>query len=188
VTLALWATSAARADLIAWTHSWSNSPQNIYADSPGGGSISLTNGPGANDSSVVATNLQIHTNTTAANPDAFAKKTYSLSLTLKDTASGANGNVVFTGQLDSNSSSGDASITNTFTSPGVQTLQLGANQYAVTVRPYVPPGPANPSNTGSIGGFTIGVDVRLLPEPHAVLLGILGASLVSLTGWRRGSR
>jgi hypothetical protein len=129
----------------------------------------------------------LHTTATDGNPDVFANKTYTLGLTLTDTASGATGHLVFNGHPDGTISAENANITNTLTGPGVQTLRLGDNLYTVTTGPYIPPGPPNQSNSGSFGAYAL-VVVRLLPEPGSVLLGVLGASLVSLTGWRRHSR
>ena len=52
--------SPLRADLIRWTYSWSNTPNQVQANTPGTGSIHLTNAPPQSvvgDSSIVATNL-----------------------------------------------------------------------------------------------------------------------------------
>jgi hypothetical protein len=184
LVLMLWMAGGVRADLISWTYSWSNSPNNIYADSSSG-YISLTNEATkatTNNSSIVATNLQLHTSATNAHPDVFTNKSYTLGLTLTDTASGASGNLVFTGHLDGTASAGNANINNTFTGPGVQSLQLGDNQYTVTIGPYTPPGPPNQVNSGSIGAFARVVVVHL-PEPGALVLSVLGLSLVGLVRW-----
>jgi hypothetical protein len=180
--LILLAAAEARADLIHWTYNWSASPANIFADSPGTGYIHLTDEPGnsaAGNSDIVATNLQVHSTATAAKPDAFTNKPYTLTLALTDQASSASGTLAFTGQLSGTATAGSANITNTFTGIGVQSLQLGDNVYTVTVGPYTPPGPPNQSNSGSIGAHAL-VVIHHLPEPSGLFLGGIGLSLLAL--------
>jgi hypothetical protein len=179
--------NAARADLIHWTYDWSASPRTINANSPGTGTITLTNeahNSATGDSDIVATNLRVHSNATSANPDIFSKKSYSLTLVLTDTASGASGTLVFTGQLSGTATVGSANITNTFTGIGVQSMVLGDNQYTVAIGPFTPPGPPNAINSGSIGAHAK-VVIHHLPEPGAIVLGSIGISLLGLTWLRR---
>jgi hypothetical protein len=178
----LWAAAAGRADLIHWTYNWSASPANIFADSPGTGYIHLTDEPGnsaAGSSDVVATNLQVHSTATVARPAVFTNKSYTLGLSLTDTASGASGTLAFTGVLSGTATAGSANITNTFTGITVQTLQLGSNVYTVTMGPYTPPGPPDQANSGSIGAHAL-VVIHHLPEPGGLLLGGIGLSLLVL--------
>jgi hypothetical protein len=183
----LGAASKGRADLIHWTYSWSNSPSTIQADTPGTGSITLTNEASNNvagDSDIVATNLQVHSTATTTTPDFFTNKPYTLTLTLTDQASGASGNLVFTGELSGTTTAGNANITNTFTGIGVQSVQLGDNLYTVSMSAFTPPGPPDQSNSGSIGAHAV-VVIHHLPEPSAILLGAIGLALAGLSWLRR---
>jgi hypothetical protein len=183
LALVLLAAAEGRADLIHWTYSWSNSPSNLFADSPSTGFISLTNESSSNvigDSDIVATNLQVHSTATTAHPDTYTSKAYTLTLTLNDQASGASGTLAFGGELSGTATAGSANITNTFTGIGVQSLLLGDNLYTVTIGPYSPPGPPNEVNSGSIGAHAM-VVIHHLPEPGAFVLGGIGLSLLAFT-------
>jgi hypothetical protein len=65
---------------------------------------------------------------------------YSLTLSLHDAASGADGSVTFTGKLSGTFSLSSAALTNAFTGPTSQTLTLGSDVFTVSLGRYVPPG------------------------------------------------
>src|SRR5207249_3547993 len=85
------------------------------------------------DSDIVATNIHAFSTASPDAPDVFTNRGYSLSLTLKDTASGATGVFTFTGEFSGTLTSGSALITNAFTGLATQTLTLGNNTYTVTI-------------------------------------------------------
>jgi hypothetical protein len=178
--------TAGRADPIAWTYSWSNTPDVLYANKPGTGTITLSDESkqtAAGDSDVVATNIQVHSTATVSHPDAFTRQTYTLGLTLTDQASGQTGTLNFTGFLDGTATASSARITNTFTGPVSQPLFLGNNRYTVTMTSYTPPGPPGAANSGSIGAHAV-ITVEALPEPGAGVLAGCGACLLGLAAWR----
>jgi hypothetical protein len=179
--LLLFGTSCARAELIQWSYSWSRTPTQVMADSPGTGYISLTDQTmksAAGNSYLVATNLQAHSTATLANPDVFTNKTYTLSLFLQDTDSGKSGTLSFTGEFNGTLTANSSNITNKFLGQTTQSLQLGDNLYTVTIGPYTSMGPTGALNSGSIAARA---DVKVstifqLPEPSSYLLALLGAS------------
>jgi hypothetical protein len=184
VALALLLSLAAvgRADLIHWTYSWSSSPNNLFADTPGSGYINLSSGAvntAAGNSDIVAANLQVHSTSTTAHPDTFTNKAYTLTLSLTDHASSAGGTLAFSGTLSGTATAGSANITNTFTGIGVQSIQLGDNLYTVTIGHFTAPGPPDQTNSGSIGAHAL-VVIQHLPEPGSLLLGSVGLCLLVL--------
>jgi hypothetical protein len=178
--LLFFATAGARAELIQWSYSWSRSPVQVYADSPGTGYISLTDESmksAAGNSYLVATNLQAHSTATVQNPDVFTNRTYTLSLFLQDMASGKSGTVSFTGEFNGTLTAESTNITNTFVGATTQSLVLGNNQYTVTIGPFTAPGPTGAVNSGSIAARA---EVKVSPvisspEPSSCLLALLGA-------------
>ena len=185
--LLLVVTTAGRADPIAWSYSWSNSPTQVNADAPGTGYLTLSNEStqnAAGDSDIVATNIKGHSPATTGEIDTFTNKTYTLTLTLTDLASGASNTLAFTGELNGTLTAGSSLITNTFTGPTTQTLVLGDNAYTVTIDSYTAPGPPGSANAGSIGALAT-VAIFQLPEPGTLTLSGLGASFLVLAGWRR---
>jgi hypothetical protein len=187
--------TTARADWIAWTYSWSNSPQTIQADNPSsGGSIALTNEPtlsAVGNTDIVATNIRTYSTAPGSAPDTFTNKAYALTLNLTDSASGQSGAAVFTGVFNGTLTATSANITNTFTSPTTAYLDLGDNQYTVTLTAYTPPGPTGSVNAGAIGAHavvTVAHIVEATPEPTALLLAGIGIPLALLRFKRRSSR
>ncbi|MGH7222310.1 MAG: hypothetical protein ACRELF_03715 [Gemmataceae bacterium] len=176
-------TAGARAELIQWSYSWSNSPTQVYADSPGTGYISLTdtsNGlkSAAGSSYLVATNLQAHSTATVVDPDVFTNKTYALNLYLQDQDSGKSGTLSFTGEFNGMLTGDSSNLANTFVGQTTQSLVLGDHLYTVTIGPYAPPGPTGAVNSGSISAraeVTVST-IFQLPEPSSGMLAILGAS------------
>jgi hypothetical protein len=189
LALILVSAPAARADWIAWTYSWSNSPQSILADNPaGGGSITLTNEPtlsAVGNTDIVATNIRTYSTASQSAPDTFTNKPYSLALTLTDSASGQTGTAVFNGVFNGTLTANSSNITNTFVGPTTVVLDLGKNQYSVSLTAYTPPGPTGSLNAGAIGAHaTVTVTpiqpILQTPEPTALVLASLGVPLAVL--------
>lgn len=194
LTLVLWLGGSARlhAELIQWSYSWSRSPTQVHADSPGTGYISLTDGAmksAAGTSNLVATNLQAHSTAPPSQPDVFTNKTYKLGLFLKDQASGQSGTISFTGEFNGTLTADSSNIKNTFVGPTTQTLTLGNHLYTVSIGPYGPPGPTGAVNSGSIAAraeVTVST-IFQTPEPTSGFLALVGGAFVPLvrTGRRR---
>ncbi len=177
--LNLMTAAEARADLIYWSYSWTNSPNTIQADSPGTGSISLTNESlhvAEGNSNIVATDLRTMSNAPNNDPATFTNKAYSLVLSLTDSASGQTGTLTFNGILNGTLTKTSANIQNTFLGTLTQKLLLGNHVYTVTIGPYTPPGPPTSSLTGSVGSDAR-VSVQTTPEPSTYVLS-LGALLI----------
>jgi hypothetical protein len=182
---------SARADLIYWSYSWSRSPSQVPADSPGTGYIALTdeglkNAVGNTD--IVATNIKVHSTAPPSAPDKFTNAPYTLSLYLMDQASGVNGTLAFTGIFNGTISALNSNIANAFTGLVTQTLILGDNKYTVTIGPYVPPGPPASTSSGSIGTHaTVKVEsiISEMPEPSTLILATAALPLLSLAVWSR---
>jgi MYXO-CTERM domain-containing protein len=183
---------SARADLISWGYDWSASPTNVTA---GSGSVKLSNETfhvAVGNSQVVATNLQEFS---TADPlqgqfDVFGPNDgkYTLTLNLKDLASGQTGALVFKGQLQGQFSSLNSAVSNTYFAPTSQTIVLGATQFMVTMNAYSPPGPPSQGNLGSMGAFVEVAKVRETPEPATLTLAGFGAAAFGLAAWRRRRR
>jgi PEP-CTERM motif len=190
LTLVLGLAGDGRADLIHWTASWSRSPSEIPADSPGTGKITLSDA-GAQDfagnSDLVATNLATSSTAPIDNPDVFTDKHYTLNLTLVDQASGHDYTFSFTGVLNGTLFALGANIKNTFTGLTAQAMVIGDNLYSVTIGPYNPPGRPDTFPVGSIGARAE-VTVQTVPEPGSLLLVGLGAGLLVLSGRPRRAR
>jgi len=170
----------ARAELIQWSYSWSRSPAEVHADSPGTGFIALTDAgmkSAAGNSYLVAANLQAHSTAPDSNPDVFTNKAYSLTLSLGDQASGASGTLTFNGEFNGTLTANSSNITNTFTGAMTQTLVLGDHLYAVTMDSFTGPGPTGAANSGSISARAeVSVSTIMdLPEPSSLVLALAGS-------------
>lgn len=180
----------ARAELIQWSYSWSRSPAQVSADSPGTGFVSLTNDglhSAAGTSFLVATNLQAHSTASSAKPDTFINRTYSLTLFLMDQDSQKGGTISFNGEFNGTLTADSSNLTNTFVGPTTQTLQLGDHLFTVKIGPFSAPGPTGAVNSGSIAA-TAQVTVSTifnLPEPSGFVLALVGISCWTLTRRRR---
>jgi hypothetical protein len=180
LALLLAAATPSRAEFIHWSYNWSRSPDVIHADSPGTGTITLTDESlksVVGDSFIVATNLRTSSTATRSNPDRFTAKPYTLNLFVLDETSGASGTITFTGTIDGTVSIDSANLRSTFTGQTKQVLVLGANVYTVTIGPFVQPGPPDASNAGSIGAearVSVSSIVETLPEPGTLALACLG--------------
>jgi hypothetical protein len=191
--VALLLAGGARAEFIAWPYIWAPTVSAVPADSPGTGRILLTNeaaGSAVNSSDIVATDIRTASSAPYNNPDHFTNAPYGLALTLTDNASHASGTVTFTGVFNGTLTALSANITNTFTGPQVQVLQLGSNTYTITMGTYSPPPPPGAVNAGAISAYAqvtvqSGTGVPQLPEPSALVLAGLGLSLAGGAFWRR---
>ncbi|MHB1422950.1 MAG: hypothetical protein ACYC3I_07110 [Gemmataceae bacterium] len=176
----LFGAGGAHAELIQWSYSWSRSPTQVSANSPGTGYISLTDQPltsATGNSYIVATNLQAHSTASVQNPDVFTNKTYTLSLFLQDQDSGKSGTVAFTGAFNGTLTAESSNISNTFLGSTTKSLALGDHLYTVAIGPYSAPGPTGAVNSGSIAAraeVTVSTILHL-PEPSSVVLALLGA-------------
>jgi hypothetical protein len=183
------------AGTIFWDYSWHRDPIAVAADGNGTGGVTFTNQSpqeAANSSDIVATNLRVFSSASSAKPDQLVKNgAYSLTLTLKDIASGQVGMLTFTGKLTGTFSIDSADVSNAFTGPTTQSITLGGNVYTVTIGPYAPPGPPTSSNAGSIAAHvdvSSVVHVQDVPEPSGLVLCGLGGGLLALVSWRRFRR
>jgi hypothetical protein len=187
----LFAGAGARADLIHWTYSWSNSPNQVLPTAPAGGPappstdyISLGN-EGATavtgNSNIVATNLQVHSTAPSGSPDQYVHAAYTLQLSLQD-ESGATGSLSFAGELNGSVTSDSSNLKNTFTNQVTQTVVLGNHLYTVAIGNFTPPGAPVVNTSGSISAQAL-ITVQTLPEPGSLALAGLGAA--GLLGNRR---
>lgn len=185
--------SAARADLIQWGYNWEPNPSVISA-SHGSGYLSLTDEPSkaaSGNSNTIVTNIRAYSTASWSNPDVFSHASYTFTLSLKDLASQATGTLNFSGFFHGTLTANSANIANTFTSPMMQKLVLGANTYTVRMGTYTPPGPPGDSNSGSLNAY-ISVaptngngHISGAPEPSTLLLAGLALPWLGLARWRK---
>jgi hypothetical protein len=191
----------ARADFVPWTYNFGRSPVAVPADKGGTGGLTLTDeqthqADGTSD--IVATNIRAFSSATRNQPDTFTNSPYTLSLFLKDNASGQSTTLIFHGVFNGTISATSANVTTRFTAPLVETVKLGTNTYTVNLGNYAPPGPPDASNAGSISahvavnettppstGGSGGPGPAQAPEPSTLLLSCLGLSSIGMGGWRR---
>jgi hypothetical protein len=185
--------STARADLVAWSYSWTPTPDTVNATT-GDGSLKLSGESTQSvvgDSNVVATNIKTASNALAGNAASFVNAGYTLSMTLKDSLSGDHTTLNFTGLFNGTLSSQSANVGNTFTGLTTQTATLGGNLYSVTIGPYSGPGIPSAGNFGAISasvtvkaGDSTGVPTSV-PEPSTLILAGLGCSGLLFARYRR---
>jgi hypothetical protein len=187
----LLASGSARANLIAWSYNWQPTVPAVLADSPvNGGKITLSNEPSGTavgDSDIVATNLKSVSSADPNTPDTFTHKTFTLNLTLTDSASHQTGTLSFMAEFNGTISSQSANVTATPLGPTSRTIVLGGNSYSVSINSYVPPPPPGATNAGSIGAtalVTVG-QVNRTPEPSTMVMAGLGLSFLGLFGWQK---
>jgi hypothetical protein len=173
---------AARAAYIPWTYSWSRSPLVIPADNHGTGGVAFTSqlakhASGTTD--VVASNLVLFSTAPASRPDRITRKSYALTLSVRDDTAHASGKLTFGGTLNGTLWAGGGSVTNSFTTPKVQKIHLGHYWYTVAVGPFVAP---TDLRAGRIDAH---VAVEHNPEPSGLVLGGLGLAVLALAGWRK---
>jgi hypothetical protein len=169
---------------IPWSYTWSRRPIFII-DNHGTGGIALTSEPWrrANGrATVVATNLIVFSSAFDRLPDHISKRSYALTLTIKDNSSGKRGSLKFTGMFNGTLSTDTAHIANYFTGKTRQWLHLGNYWYTVTMGPYVAP---QPNHAGMIEAR---VTVQHNPEPASWVLAGMAALLASGVAWRQWAR
>jgi hypothetical protein len=185
--------ASARADLIVWAYNWEPGTTKVAADGSGTGYVALTDEPSkaaSGSSNTIVTNLRAFSTATEAKPDTFIHAPVTFTLHLVDTASNQTGSVTFSGFLSGTLTANSANIKSTFTSPTTERVNLGGNQYTVTLGTYTPPGPPGVSNAGSLNAFVTVVPggnghISSAPEPSALLLASLALPGIGLSGWLR---
>jgi hypothetical protein len=187
VTLA--AAPVARADLINWSYSWSNSPTNVTSDTNTKSYVQLSNESltdATNGTDIVATNLLTFSNASPDKPDSFTNRKYSLQLTIIDQDSGKSGTIVFNGEFNGSLSSASSDLKNTFLGKTTFSIILGDHEYTVTINSYTPPGPPSSTNAGAIAAHAnVVVSLVNTPEPGTLSLLLLGTGLLCFTQRRR---
>jgi len=193
----------ARADIIHWSYQWSATPTilpNPYPNPTNGqSSIRLDVAPQAQaigSSSLLPVRVTYPTGPTTAVPQDFLPfdsrySRYQLSLSLRDSASGNSGTVVFAGYFN-----GGMNPTNSFAGPMTQSIQLGSDLYTVSMEPFsgwvnrqyrLGPNSYRPYEVFAVGSFSAVVDAQPVqhaaPEPPAGTLAGLGISLLGLAAW-----
>jgi hypothetical protein len=189
-----------RADFVSWTYNFGRSPVAVPAGGSGTGGLSLTDesthqADGTSD--IVATNIRAFSSAPRNHPDTFTNSPYTLSLSLKDNASGLSTTLAFHGVFNGFISATSANVTTTFTAPLTETVKLGSNTYTVNLGNYSPPGPPAASNAGSISAHVAVNEITPpppppptgdAPEPSTLLLscmGLFGLGAASWKKWRR---
>jgi hypothetical protein len=183
--------SAARADRIVWTEQFLATPSVVKASAvgsprwPGTAGVRLTADPlprrvtGSTD--LVAAGLRTFLIGPPGTAYAFHTAPYSVTLMIRDVASGVFGAVTFTGVLNGTLARHSAHVSNTWTSPTAVALHLGHHVYDVSITSFSPPGIPG-SRPGAIG---VHVRVRDNPEPAAVVLAALAVPALVLAARRR---
>jgi hypothetical protein len=190
VALCLVGAGQARADFTPWDYNWTPSASAVQSDTPGQASILFSNEPGGSGlgtTSIVAANLKTSSSADPSTPGTFTNAPYSLSLAILDKASGKAGNLTFSGTLNGTVSSGSALISNTYTSPETQSVQVGNHMYTVKIGPFAPPGPPSATISGSIGSLAT-VTVADAPEPSTLMLSGLGLGVLGAGWWYKRHR
>src|SRR5262249_40002933 len=155
LVLCLLAGARARADFINWDYSWNPSSSAILADNPTMGRITMSSATGEaiGNSFIVATNLRTVSSADPSNPATFTNAAYGLGLTILDDATGQTGTINYSGTFNGTLSSKSALISNTFTGPTTQSVQIGNHLYTVQIGPFGPPGPPTATNAGTISAL-----------------------------------
>lgn len=188
----------ARAGLIFWSSEIYAVPGRVISDQGEGGGIALPNVP------ILATQAGSGTRVLGFRAFANAPETYTLSgqdfsliLKLTDSASGHEETLSINGQFFGSIEAERANINATFWTPTTQRVQLGENDYTVSlIDPATADlafvGPTTGSGPDSLGRFAVRVDVapsRVVPqdapEPSTLALAALGLLPVALLGRRR---
>jgi hypothetical protein len=180
---------AARAEFISWSYSWTGVPAVITSDNNGTGQIVLQGQSGQPTTqlnsplvgpAVLAT---FSSQAPANNPDHFTDKTFTLSLTLTDGSSGAQGTLNFTGFFQGTLSKTTNHVMTTVNRPLAQFLLLGQHMYAVVLSPLV-----IPPRGGLPEIFEAAIDVSNVatsPEPSTLVLASATLPFLALALWRR---
>jgi hypothetical protein len=189
LVLCLLAGARARADFINWDYSWNPSSSAVLADNPTMGRITLSSASGeaVGNSYIVATNIKTVSTADPSTPATFTNAAYGLGLTILDDASGKTGTLSYNGMFNGTLSDKSAIISNTFTGPQTQSVQLGNHLYTVQIGPFAPPGPPTATISGSISALA-NVSVKDVPEPSTLVLSGLCLSLCGAGWWWRRAR
>lgn len=174
---------------ITWTYDTLSSTDQVLSDN-GHSSIDFTRQSpltAVGSSDIVLVNLNAHSATSDDHADAISHGNYTLILHLTDAESTDSTNLSFTGSITGAVSAHSTKTHNAFIGPTTKTAMLGEYTYAVTVGPYVGPGPV-----GGIPG-SIGAEVNIEPgchraaEPTGLALATLGLGCLGMAVWRRRS-
>jgi hypothetical protein len=192
LALLLLAGTAARAEPITWSYSWSSSPGVVSSDDGSLGKVtvqSLSGGPLTGSwNGIDAAHLTAMA--PASGTATFTHQSYTLDLHLTDLTSHTSGDVTFTGAL-SGTLGKPSALTNTFAKP-TQSITLGGTQYVVTVGLFIPPVPGTPGRIGSNVIVSRAGEppppVSDAPEPGTMLLAFFGGSALGLRCWWRRRR
>jgi hypothetical protein len=204
-------TAAAHADP-SWTYTTKATPLAIAPDSPGGGLIltsqSTESAVTTGKSGIVATTVL---GTIAIGNDHYTQAGYQVDITVNDKGSGQSHTFSFNGQFTGDFSATKGAqlvhelidpVTHVATSSSTvsESFVIGGNTYMVTIDPHVIVG-ALGSFPASIGGFVevVGGDgsssnggdnthVATAPEPSAMVLSMLGVSVLGVAAVRRRLR
>jgi hypothetical protein len=188
LALCLVAGARARADFVSWQYNWTPNSTAILADNPTQGRITFqseSSGSAVGDTFIVASNMKTVSTADPSNPATFTNVPYALTLTITDDASAKTGNLTFTGAFSGTLSASSAIISNVFTGPQTESVQIGDHLYTVQIGPFSPPGPPGATNSGTISALAA-VKVSDVPEPSTLVLsglclGVFGAGW----SWRR---
>ncbi|MGH9676431.1 MAG: hypothetical protein ACRD36_04955 [Candidatus Acidiferrum sp.] len=123
--------------------------------------------------SIVAANLSVLTSTDEPNVDQFTHYTYQLNLSIKDSLSNRCKTLFFSGELNGSANTTSLNLTNVYTRPSEQEVQLGSFFYDILL---LPPTLA-PIKDGRTQGSIIAhvsiaplIPIQNAPEPSALLL------------------
>jgi len=200
------AAATGHADMIQWSASTtlvgpyaqeSGTSQNVTSFQTGQAWLTIGSSwqptTGTNSQSLILANIWANDQSDNGLTKTFggSQANYSLSLDLRDIASGASGTLTFQGQLGGSFDGGTMGITNAFLGSTTQSLTLGKNVYTVTIGPFVPPPgwgdpPYSQEPPGSISAsISVQPVTSATPEPSSLLLACLAVPPLGLARWLR---
>lgn len=177
---------AAHADPIAWSYSWSRSPDVIDADGTTTSilqlsSASTTEAPGTT-SPVLATNVFTYGNGPNGPPAIFSPTPFTLTLDIRDPASATPGSVSFTGELFGYFTPANDHIQTFYSGTLSKSILIGKHLYNVQIEAFAPN--TEDCTTGQITAIAK-VTVQSLPEPASAVLAGLALPAAGLFWLRR---